>query len=106
MAADPATAAAESCAYDAGELAPGATGESNIPEIELALALGDGADEAVFVGTDGDDTMAAGLNGVSLNGDGDGDVTFDVLPGRIELQGEGGSNFLTGRGGNGAGRTS
>jgi Ca2+-binding RTX toxin-like protein len=47
--------------------------------------------------------MATGLNGVSLNGDGDVDVTFDVLPGRIELRGEGGSNFLTGRGGNGAG---
>ncbi|HXV33383.1 MAG TPA: calcium-binding protein, partial [Gaiellaceae bacterium] len=87
----------------AGLLAPGAAGEGNDPEIELALALGGADDEVVFVGTAAGDTMAAGLNGVSLNGDGDVDVTFDVLPGRIELRGEGGANFLSGRGGFGAG---
>ena len=87
----------------AGVLGPGATAEGNTPEIELAIALGDTADEVVFVGTDANDTMAAGLNGVSLNGDGDVDVTFASLPGRIELQGRGGVNFLTGRGGFGAG---
>ena len=87
-----------------GVLGPGATGETNTPEIELAVALGgDAADEFVVVGTDANETMAAGLNGVSLNADGDVDVTFASLPGRIELQGRGGVNFLTGRGGNGAG---
>jgi Ca2+-binding RTX toxin-like protein len=47
----------------------------------------------------------AGLNGVSLNSDGDVDVTFSLLPGSIELVsgGGGGVNFLTGRGGLGAG---
>jgi Ca2+-binding RTX toxin-like protein len=84
-------------------LGPGASGESNIPEIELAINLGGAGDEAVFIGTDGNDTLAAGLNGVSLNGDGAVDVTFATLPGRIEFQARGGVNFLTGRGGFGAG---
>jgi Ca2+-binding RTX toxin-like protein len=88
----------------AGVLGPGATEEGNLPEIELALELGDAADEAVFTGTDADDTMAAGLNGVSLNADGDVDVTFAApLPGEIELRGLGGLNVLSGRGGFGAG---
>lgn len=86
-----------------GLLAPGASAEGNTPEIELALALRDLADEVVFVGTDAGDTLAAGQNGVSLNSDGDVDVTFDVLPGSIELQGGEGADFLTGRGGFGAG---
>jgi trimeric autotransporter adhesin len=87
----------------AGVLGPGASGESNIPEIELAINLGGAGDETVFIGTDGDDTFAAGLNGVSLNSDGDVDVTFAPLPGKIEFQARGGVNFLTGRGGFGAG---
>jgi len=99
------TGAAEHLTLDqsAGLLAPGATGESNNPEIELSLRLGDAADELIVVGTAGNDTFAAGLNGVSLNNDGDVDVTFDTLPGEIELQASGGVNFLTGRGGFGAG---
>ena len=87
----------------AGLLAPGATGESNSPEIEVVASLGDAADELVVIGTSGNDTFAAGLSGVSLNSDGDVDVTFDTLPGQIEFQGHGGVNFLTGRGGFGAG---
>jgi Ca2+-binding RTX toxin-like protein len=87
----------------AGLLAPGASAEGNTPEIELEVALGDAADEVAFVGTDGPDTLAAGLNGVSLNADGDLDVTFDVLPGSLELHGLGEADFLTGRGGFGAG---
>jgi Ca2+-binding RTX toxin-like protein len=87
----------------AGTLAPGATPEGNAPEIELAVALGSAADELVFVGTEAGDTMAAGLNGVSLNSDGDVDVTFDTLPGSIGLSGGTGADFLTGRGGFGAG---
>ena len=99
------TGAAEHLTLDqsAGLLAPGATGESNSPEIELSLKLGDAADELIVVGTAANDTFAAGLSGVSLNSDGDVDVTFDVLPGEIDFSGGGGVNFLTGRGGFGAG---
>jgi Ca2+-binding RTX toxin-like protein len=67
------------------------------------VALGSGADQVVVVGTSGNDTIAAGLNGVSLNADGDVDVTFSVLPAALEIQGLDGVNFLTGRGGFGAG---
>jgi Ca2+-binding RTX toxin-like protein len=87
----------------AGLLAPGATGESNTPEIELSLKLGDAADELIVVGTAANDTFAAGASGVSLNSDGDVDVTFDVLAGQVDFLGGGGVNFLTGRGGFGAG---
>ena len=99
------TGAAEHLTLDqsAGLLAPGATGESNSPEIELSLKLGDAADELIVVGTAANDTFAAGLSGVSLNSDGDVDVTFDVLPGEIDFSGAGGVNFLSGRGGFGAG---
>jgi Ca2+-binding RTX toxin-like protein len=86
-----------------GVLGPGATGEGNTPEIELAVNTGGVGDRLVVVGTAGNDTFAAGLNGVSLNSDGDVDVTFAALPGGIELQARGGVNFLTGRGGFGAG---
>ena len=99
------TGAAEHLTLDqsAGLLAPGATGESNSPEIEVAASLGDATDELIVIGTAGNDTFAAGLNGVSLNSDGDVDVTFTTLPGQIDFEGRGGVNFLTGRGGFGAG---
>jgi Ca2+-binding RTX toxin-like protein len=64
---------------------------------------GDEREHGLHLGTDGNDAFAAGLNGVSVNSDGDVDVTFAPLPGRIEFQGRGGVNFLTGRGGAGAG---
>ena len=99
------TGAAEHLTLDqsAGLLAPGATGESNSPEIEVSAKLGDASDELIVVGTAANDTFAAGLSGVSLNSDGDVDVTFDTLPGQIDFLGGGGVNFLTGRGGFGAG---
>jgi trimeric autotransporter adhesin len=99
------TGTAEDLTIDqsAGLLAPGATGESNSPEIEVSVKLGDAADELIVVGTAGNDTFAAGLNGVSLNSDGDVDVTFNTLPGEIDFLGGGGVSFLTGRGGFGAG---
>jgi Ca2+-binding RTX toxin-like protein len=87
----------------AGAFAPGATGESNIPEIEIALNLGDASDEVVVIGTAGDDSIAVGQSGVGLNADGDVDVTFQVLPARIELHGLGGADTLAGRGGQGTG---
>ncbi len=48
-------------------------------------------------------TMAMGASGFSFNNDGDVDVTFAPLPGQVEVMGGGGVNFLTGRGGWGAG---
>lgn len=86
-----------------GFLGPGFTSESNFPEIETSVALGDIDDEVDVVGTAGNDAIAMGANGLSLNSDGDLDVTFSPLPARIEIRGGGGVNFLTGRGGWGAG---
>ena len=82
---------------------PGFSPESNVPEIETNVSLGDTSDDFVVIGTAGDDTLTAGALGVSLNADGDLDVTFSPLPARIELRAEGGVNLLTGRGGFGAG---
>jgi len=86
-----------------GVFGPGFTAEGNVPEIEIAVALGSAADQVVVIGTNGNDTIAAGLNGLSLNADGDVDVTFSVQPAALEIQGLDGVNFLTGRGGFGAG---
>lgn len=86
-----------------GVFGPGFTAESNVPEIEIAVALGSAADQVIVIGTNANDTIAAGLNGLSLNADGDVDVTFSVLPTALEIQGLDGVNFLTGRGGFGAG---
>jgi Ca2+-binding RTX toxin-like protein len=87
-----------------GNFAPGATPETTgIAEIELAFDLGDAADQVVVIGGAGNDTLAAGLNGLSMNSDGDLDVTFAQFPSTIELRGGGGVNFLSGRGGFGAG---
>lgn len=88
-----------------GALAPGVEAESGSPEIEVAVRLGDTSDVIVVTGTEGDDRIAAGQNGVALNGDGDVDVTFQDLPAQIEIRGLGGQDTLTGRGGNGAGAT-
>ena len=87
----------------AGAFAPGATGESGLAEIEIALNLGDASDEVVVIGTAGDDSIAVGQNGVGLNADGDVDVTFGQLPARMEIHGLGGADTLAGRGGQGTG---
>jgi Ca2+-binding RTX toxin-like protein len=86
-----------------GFLGPGFASESNIPEIEVAAALGDANDEVIVVGTAGNDAIAMGANGLSLNNDGDVDATFAPLPAHVEIQGLGGVNQLTARGGWGAG---
>jgi Ca2+-binding RTX toxin-like protein len=87
----------------AGAFAPGATAESGLAEIEIALNLGDASDGVVVIGTAGDDNIAVGQNGVGLNADGDVDVTFQQLPARMEVQGLAGADTLAGRGGQGAG---
>jgi hypothetical protein len=85
-----------------GVFGPGFTVEGNVPEIEIAMALGSGADRVVVIGTNRNDSIAMGLNGLSLNAGGGVDVTFSVLPAALEIQGLDGVDFLTGRDGFGA----
>jgi Ca2+-binding RTX toxin-like protein len=87
----------------AGFLGPGFSSETNFPEIETAVTLGDAGDVVAVIGTSGSDSIAIGANGLSLNADGDVDVTFSPLPSTIEISGGPGASFLTGRGGWGAG---
>jgi Ca2+-binding RTX toxin-like protein len=82
-----------------GAFGPGAATETNFPEIEMTVGLGDAGDELLVIGTSGNDNMAMGASGFSFNSDGDVDITFSPLPGHVEVRG----NFLTGRGGWGAG---
>src|SRR5688500_8064872 len=49
-----------------GVFGPGATAETNTPEIEIAAALGDATDTVVVYGTEGPDYFAAGQNGFAL----------------------------------------
>jgi Ca2+-binding RTX toxin-like protein len=86
-----------------GAFAPGASVETGTAEIEIAVSLGDATDGVVVLGTTSADTISAGVNGVALNADGDVDVTFAALPAVLELQGLGGVNTLSGRGGAGTG---
>jgi Ca2+-binding RTX toxin-like protein len=91
-----------------GAFAPGATAETGtgaLSEIEFAVNLGDAMDRIVVLGTAGDDTLAAGTIGIALNSDADVDLGLAVQPAVLELQGGGGQNTLTGRGGNGSGTT-
>ena len=86
-----------------GFIGPGFTSESNLPEIEFAVNTGDTADRFAVIGTNAGDRMAAGASGFSFNSDGDLDVTFSPLPSHMTIIGGTGVNFLTARGGWGAG---
>lgn len=86
-----------------GFIGPGFTSESNLPEIEFAVNMGDTADRFAVIGTNAGDRMAAGASGFSFNSDGDLDVTFSPLPSHMTIIGGTGVNFLTARGGWGAG---
>jgi Ca2+-binding RTX toxin-like protein len=86
-----------------GLFGPGATSEFNIPEIEIATALGDAADTVAFFLTSGDDFVAAGQNGFALNSDGDVDVTFSPSAHRLEVYALEGGDYVNGRGEGGAG---
>jgi Ca2+-binding RTX toxin-like protein len=87
-----------------GVFGPGATAEgAGTSEIEIAVLLGDAGDVITVLGTTGDDSIFAGVNGVSLNADGDRDVSFATAPAALEIRGLGGRNTITGRGGSGAG---
>jgi glucose/arabinose dehydrogenase/Ca2+-binding RTX toxin-like protein len=83
---------------------PGATAESNTPEIEVVANLGDAADQVAVIGTSGADRLTAGANGLAINADNDVDITFAPSPPpAVDLSGGGGVNVLTARGGTGTG---
>jgi Ca2+-binding RTX toxin-like protein len=86
-----------------GFIGPGFSSESNLAEIEFAVNMGDAADDFAVIGRPAGDRMAAGLAGFSFNSDGDLDVTFSPLPSHMSIIGGAGVNFLTARGGWGAG---
>ncbi len=86
-----------------GVFGPGATSEFNIPEIEIATALGDATDVVVVYGTEGPDVIAPGQNGLAFNSDGDVDVTFSPGAFPMEIYGTGGADYINGRGQGGAG---
>jgi Ca2+-binding RTX toxin-like protein len=89
-----------------GVFGPGATAETGtnaLGEIEISVLLGDASDDVTVLGTSGNDAIAAGTNGVSLNGDTDVDVTFGILPAELTFTGNGGVNSLGARGGAGSG---
>jgi Ca2+-binding RTX toxin-like protein len=87
----------------AGGLAPGFTVETagTVSEIELAVNLGDAADQLVLTGTAGADVLSVGTKGVSFTGDTDLDITFSPLPASVELVGGAGNDTVTAGGGYG-----
>jgi Ca2+-binding RTX toxin-like protein len=99
------TGSTETLTLDMSEafFGPGFSSEFNIPEIELATALGDLTDTFVIIGSDANDLIAAGQNGVAIDSDGDLDVTLSPGQHKIEVHGLGGDDFLNMRGQGGAG---
>ena len=86
-----------------GFIGPGFSSESNLPEIEFQVNTGDAADSFAVIGTNNGDRMAAGASGFGFNSDGDLDVVFTPLVSSMTIVGGSGVNFLTARGGWGAG---
>jgi Ca2+-binding RTX toxin-like protein len=86
-----------------GFFGPGAAIESNLPEIEIATALGDSTDRVVVYGTEGPDHMAAGQNGFATSADGDVDITFSPSAFSLEVHLLGADDYFNGRGESGAG---
>jgi Ca2+-binding RTX toxin-like protein len=86
-----------------GFFGPGASPETNTPEIEIATNLGDTSDRVVFYGTESRDVMAAGQSGVATDSDGDVDVTFAPATFNLEVHLLGGDDHFDARGTGGAG---
>jgi Ca2+-binding RTX toxin-like protein len=82
---------------DGASFAPGATDEGvGSSEIEFDLSLGDGPDSATFVGSEQDDSYAAGAaSKVNLNSDSDDDAIASGAD-QVVLQGSGGDDVLSG----------
>ena len=85
-----------------GFFGPGATAETNVPEIEIVTALGDATDRVVVYGTEGADHFAAGQNGFATSGDGDLDIRFSPGAFRLDVHLLGGDDYFNGRGESGA----
>jgi Ca2+-binding RTX toxin-like protein len=86
-----------------GLFGPGATPESNFPEIEMTANLGDATDTVVVYGTEGNDQMSSGEFGIALYADGDVDVVVTPHAFNHEVHLLGGDDFFNGRGKFGAG---
>jgi Ca2+-binding RTX toxin-like protein len=86
-----------------GLFSPGATPESNVPEIEMAANLGDATDTVVVYGTESRDEMSSGESGFAFFSDGDVDVVLTPHAVRLEVHLLGGDDFFNGRGTFGAG---
>ena len=86
-----------------GFFGPGATPESNTPEIEITTALGDTNDRVIVYGTEERDYMAAGQSGMATSTDGDTDVTFSPSTFKLEIHLLGGDDHFDARGTGGAG---
>ncbi|MGH7357251.1 MAG: calcium-binding protein, partial [Candidatus Rokuibacteriota bacterium] len=86
-----------------GFFGPGATAESNTPEIEISTQLGDASDRVIVYGTEGNDFTAAGQSGFATSSDGDVDVTFSPSTFRLEVHLNGGNDHFDARGNGGAG---
>ena len=86
-----------------GPLGPGATAESSgTSEIEIALALGGGADAVSVLGGNANDKVTAGVGGLNLNGDADADVVLATVE-NLTLNGGGGTDTLSAAGAQGTG---
>lgn len=92
-----------------GVFGPGATAETNVPEIEMEASLEE-TDALVLYLTEGADRIATGQNGMGLTPDGDVDVTFPDGSGTppsprfpIEIHALDGDDYVNGRGEFGAG---
>ena len=86
-----------------GFFGPGATPESNTPEIEIDTNLGDVTDRVIVYGTEARDYMAAGQSGMATSTDGDTDITFSPSTFELEVHLFGGDDHFDGRGTGGAG---
>ena len=86
-----------------GAFGPGATPESNVPEIEMTANLGDAADTVVVYGTEARDETSSGESGIALYSDGDVDVVVTPHAFKLEMHLLGGDDFFNGRGTYGAG---
>jgi Ca2+-binding RTX toxin-like protein len=86
-----------------GFFGPGATPESNTPEIEIFTNLGDATDRVIVYGTEGADFMAAGQSGFATSSDGDVDITFSPSTFNLEVHLLGGNDHFDARGTGGAG---
>lgn len=74
--------------------APGATPETaGESEIEFGGSLGDGWDRLIWIGTSGNDHVAARTRGINGNGDGDADVAVEEIE-SLTLDGRAGADIL------------